>query len=124
MWRPMPKRNPGNVTQGTRYMQAAMRTFRNLSNNPGVGLSPRVARVVKVFRAASTVLTVFGIVLDGLLLVFAAIQGARQREELQRSVNLMLHSDLYSPNAVTHCNSWHEQSDPRIGCSALPSSGH
>lgn len=86
-------------------MMAAVTSFRKIYRS-GAGLSRNTQRVVSVFRAASAVLSAVSVVLDGILLIFAAIRGAQQRDELQMSVKRILfggdtkHTDKVFPTIV------------------------
>lgn len=62
-------------------MGAALRTGRRLAQ--GVGLTDEAPKFVRVFRAAATVLAVLRVVLAGIILIIAAIESAKQRDELQ-----------------------------------------
>lgn len=67
-------------------MVASMRAFRRIALD-STELGSSASRIVRYFRAASTVLTVVGIVLDGILLIYEAIVGDKQRTELQKFVS-------------------------------------
>lgn len=63
-------------------MAAAIRTGRRLAE--GVELTEEAAKFVRYFRAVSFVLSVLGVVLDGVILIYEAIEGERQRDELRK----------------------------------------
>lgn len=67
---------------GVAMMAGAFRTFRALS--VGGEVSETAARVTRFVRTASAVLTVLGVVLDGIIIIYEAVEGAQQKTELQK----------------------------------------
>jgi hypothetical protein len=63
-------------------MAGAFRTFRALRAGGEVGET--ATRVVRIVRTAGAVLAVLGVVLDGIILIYQAIEGAKQKDELQK----------------------------------------
>jgi hypothetical protein len=63
-------------------MAAAIEAGRRLAAVPGI--SAGVKKFVRVLRAVAAVATDLRFVLDSIVIVIAAIEGARQREQLQR----------------------------------------
>lgn len=70
---------------GIAMMRAAFRTFRALS--VGGEVSETASKIARIVRTAGAVLSILGVVLDGIVLVYAAIEGAKQKEELQQYVS-------------------------------------
>ncbi|KAH0287886.1 hypothetical protein KCU62_g5587, partial [Aureobasidium sp. EXF-3399] len=71
-------------TEGLRFMTAAFRTFRVLSTAGEA--SEAAARVARYVRTASSVVVVLGVVLDGILLVYQAIEGAKQKTAFEDGI--------------------------------------
>lgn len=67
---------------GVEMMAGAYRTFRALRT--GGEVSETATRVTRYIRTASTVLAVLGVVLDGVVLIYQAVEGAKQKTELQK----------------------------------------
>lgn len=67
-------------------MAASMRVFRRIALD-STELGSSATRILRYFQAASKVLVVIGIVLDGILLIYEAIVGDKQRTELQKFVS-------------------------------------
>lgn len=67
---------------GLTMMSAAFRTGYDLAR--GVEITEEAAHFVRVFRTAAAALTVLGVVLDGVILIYEAIEGAKQRDELEK----------------------------------------
>jgi len=74
----------GDVAVGARMMRAGIRTGRALAT--GVELTEQASRFVRFFRAAAKVLTVVSVLLDGAVLIYQAIEGAKQRAALQQGI--------------------------------------
>ncbi|KAF8656312.1 hypothetical protein AX16_002614 [Volvariella volvacea WC 439] len=74
----------GDVLKGVGLMQAAGRILKSVLK--GEALSGKVASVFKVLKVAGTVLSVLGIALDAIMLIYEAIDGAKQREEFQQAI--------------------------------------
>lgn len=70
---------------GIAMMAGAFRTFRALA--VGGEVSETAARVTRFVRTASAVLSVLGVVLDGIILVYEAVEGAEQRTKLREYVS-------------------------------------
>jgi len=52
----------------------------------GTGLSKRFLTAIRYLKNAAKVLTVIAVILDGILLIYEAIEGAQQRTALQECV--------------------------------------
>jgi len=74
----------GAVAEGAAMIAAGIRTGRLLANN--VDLTAEASRFVKFFRAGTRVLAVISVILDGVVLIYQAIEGAKQRTELQKAI--------------------------------------
>lgn len=72
---------------GVAMMRAAFRTFRAL--RIGGEVSETAAKVARLIRTAAAVLSVLGVVLDGIVLIYAAVEGAKQKDELQTYVKFL-----------------------------------
>lgn len=72
---------------GLAMMRGALTTFRALAT--GVDISETAERVAEAVATAGSVLVVVSVVLDGILLILAAIQGAKQRTALQEYGNFL-----------------------------------
>jgi len=69
---------------GLAMMRAAFRTFRAL--RIGGEVSETASKVARAIKTAGTVLAVLGVVLDGIVLIIAAVQGAKQKVALQSAI--------------------------------------
>lgn len=69
---------------GLAMMAGAFRTFRALA--VGGEVSETAARITRLVRTASSVLSVLGVVLDGIILVYEAVEGAEQKTKLEEYV--------------------------------------
>ncbi|RYO92487.1 hypothetical protein DL766_007900 [Monosporascus sp. MC13-8B] len=69
---------------GLAMMRAAFRTFRAL--RIGGEVSETAAKVARLVRTAAAVLSILGVVLDGIVLIYSAIEGAKQKDELQKAI--------------------------------------
>jgi hypothetical protein len=74
----------GNVQLGMTMLQTGGRTISAILN--GSGLSNKFITAVKYLNNTAKVLTVIAIVLEGILLIYAVIEGARQKTELQNAI--------------------------------------
>jgi len=53
------------------------------------GLSAKFVTAMKYFKNAARVLTVIAVILDGILLIYEAIEGAQQRTALRECVTVL-----------------------------------
>jgi len=74
----------GAFAEGVAMIGAGVRTGRLLATN--VELGADASRFVRIFRAGARVLAVISVVLDAIVLIYQAIEGARQREELRNAI--------------------------------------
>ncbi|KAF8650928.1 hypothetical protein AX16_005026 [Volvariella volvacea WC 439] len=74
----------GDLSKGASLMAAAGRILKSVFK--GEALAGKVATVFKVLKIAGEVLSVLGIALDAILLIYEAIDGAKQREQFQQAI--------------------------------------
>eukprot|EP01116_Phalansterium_solitarium_P004956 TRINITY_DN161_c0_g1_i4.p1 TRINITY_DN161_c0_g1~~TRINITY_DN161_c0_g1_i4.p1 ORF type:complete len:452 (+),score=169.44 TRINITY_DN161_c0_g1_i4:132-1487(+) len=78
----------GDLALGLRYIRLAGR-FAASAAEVGAGMGGATARLVsrlgRLIKFAD-VLAVIGILIDGIILIYAAIEGARQRDELRKAI--------------------------------------
>jgi hypothetical protein len=74
----------GNVQGGMAMIRQASKTIVTVAE--GAKVSQKVLTAMKYLRSAAKVLTVIAVILEGVLLIYEAIEGARQRTELQKCV--------------------------------------
>jgi len=74
----------GNVQLGVSMLQTASTTITKVLD--GAGLSEKFLTAMKYLKNTAKVLTVISVVLEGILLIYEAIEGARQKTELQNAI--------------------------------------
>ncbi|KAG2413242.1 hypothetical protein HFD88_002431 [Aspergillus terreus] len=75
-----------------RLLKMAAMALKELTG--GVELGEVAAKALKFAKLAGTVLTAVGVILDGILLIVAAIEGAEQRTQLQNAIHDLVHRRL------------------------------
>jgi len=74
----------GAVAEGAAMIGAGLRTGRLLATY--ADMTAEASRFVRIFRAGAKVLAAVSVVLDGVLLIYQAIEGAKQRTALQNGI--------------------------------------
>jgi len=74
----------GAFAEGVELMRAGIRAGRVLAGNAALGAD--ASRFIRFFRAAAKVLSIVSIVLDAVVLIYQAIEGAKQRDALREGI--------------------------------------